>query len=102
MGQPGDFTRTERRKDYNFEPPADTILDVVKSADMDVMGVSKIEDIFAHRGLPMSDHTGNNMAGEDAIFEFLSMDKEGLIFANLVDFDALYGHRNDPQDMLML
>lgn len=97
VGQPGDFTRTERRKDYSLEPPADTIMDVIKAAGMDVIGVGKIEDIFAYRGLTMSDHTGNNMTGVDAVLKFLLTDKEGLIFANLVDFDALYGHRNDPQ-----
>lgn len=97
VGQPGHFTRTERRKDFSLEPPGDTILDVVKAAGQDVMGVGKIEDIFAYRGLTMSNHTGNNMAGVDAVVEFLALAKGGLIFANLVDFDALYGHRNDPQ-----
>jgi phosphopentomutase len=96
IGQPGDFRRTEHRKDFSLEPPADTILDVVKAAGLEVMGVGKIDDIFAHRGLTQSNHTGNNMAGVDAILEFLSTDADGLIFANLVDFDALYGHRNDP------
>ena len=85
-----------RRKDFSLEPPTDTILDVLKAAGYQVVGVGKIEDIFAHRGLTMSQHTGNNMAGVDAILEFLEMDFSGLIFANLVDFDALYGHRNDP------
>lgn len=97
IGEPGNFTRTERRKDFSLEPPADTILDVVKESGLDVMGVGKIEDIFAHRGLTMSEHTGNNMAGVDAILEFLAMDRSGFIFANLVDFDALYGHRNNPR-----
>ena len=97
VGQPGNFTRTEHRKDFSLEPPANTILDVVKAADLEVMAVGKIEDIFAHRGLTMSIHSGNNMAEVDAILEFLTMDKPGLIFANLVDFDALYGHRNDPK-----
>lgn len=97
IGQPGSFTRTENRKDFSLEPPADTILDVVKTSGMDVMGVGKIDDIFAHRGLTMSNHTRNNMAGIDAILEFLAMDRSGLIIANLVDFDALYGHRNNPR-----
>ncbi|HRQ40419.1 MAG TPA: phosphopentomutase [Chloroflexota bacterium] len=96
-GRLGNFTRTERRKDYSLEPHADTILDVVKAACLEVMGVGKIEDIFAHRGLTQSNHTGNNMAGVDAILGFLRGDTSGLIFANLVDFDALYGHRLDPQ-----
>jgi phosphopentomutase len=97
IGQPGHFTRTEQRKDFSLEPPADTIMDVVKLAGLEVMGVGKIEDIFANRGLTRSNHTGNNMAGVDAIIEFLNTDNPGLIFANLVDFDSLYGHRNDPQ-----
>jgi phosphopentomutase len=97
VGAPGSFTRTERRKDFSLVPPADTILDVVKKSGMNVMGVGKIEDIFAHRGLTHSNHTGNNMAGVDAILEFMRSGKGGLIFANLVDFDSLYGHRNNPQ-----
>lgn len=97
IGRPGNFTRTERRKDYSLTPLTDTILDVVKAAGLEVMGVGKIEDIFAHRGLTMSNHTGNNMAGVDATIEFLATDHKGLIFTNLVDFDSLYGHRNDPQ-----
>lgn len=97
IGAPGDFSRTERRKDYSLEPSDDTILDVIKMAGMEVAGVGKIEDIFAHRGLTMSNHTGNNMAGVDAIIKYLNQDFQGLIFANLVDFDALYGHRNNPR-----
>ena len=97
IGEPGYFTRTERRKDFSLEPPTDTILDVVKSAGLETMAVGKIEDIFAYRGITQSNHTGNNMAGVDAILEFLATEHPGLIFANLVDFDALYGHRNNPQ-----
>lgn len=97
IGQPGGFARTEHRKDFSLEPLTETILDTVKAAGQEVMGVGKIEDIFAYRGLTMSNHTGNNMAGVDATLEFLNLDKRGLIFTNLVDFDALYGHRNDPQ-----
>lgn len=97
IGQPGSFTRTERRKDFSLDPHTETILDVLKAAGLEVIGVGKIEDIFAHRGLTQSNHTGNNMAGVDAILDFLGEDTSGLIFANLVDFDALYGHRLDPQ-----
>ncbi|RME45673.1 MAG: phosphopentomutase [Caldilineae bacterium] len=97
VGQPGHFTRTEDRRDFSLAPPADTLLDVVKRAGMPVMGVGKIEDIFAHRGLTHSNHTGNNMAGVDAIIEFCKQENRGLIFANLVDFDTLYGHRNNPR-----
>ncbi len=97
VGQPGSFKRTENRQDFSLMPPCETILDVVKAAGKEVMGVGKIEDIFAHRGLTQSNHTGNNMAGVDAIIEYCQLSNEGLMIANLVDFDALYGHRNDPR-----
>jgi phosphopentomutase len=97
IGEPGSFARTERRKDFSIEPPGITILDAVKAAGMEVMGVGKIEDIFAQRGLTQSNHTANNMAGIDAILSFLAGDQAGLIFANLVDFDTFYGHRNNPR-----
>lgn len=97
IGLPGNFTRTESRKDFSLQPPGITILDAVKNAGMDVMGVGKIEDIFAHRGLTSSNHTGNNMTGVDATIQFLQTESKGLIFTNLVDFDALYGHRNNPR-----
>lgn len=97
VGEPDHFTRTEDRKDFSLEPPEDTILDVVKAAGLAVIGVGKIEDIFAHRGLTQSDHTGNNMAGVEAIIDLCQQDHRGLIFANLVDFDSLYGHRNNPR-----
>jgi phosphopentomutase len=97
VGEPGDFTRTERRKDFSLSPPKDTLLDVLKADGKEVIGVGKIEDIFAHRGLTQSNHTLNNMAGVDAILEFAAADADGLIFANLVDFDMLYGHRNNPR-----
>ncbi|MGQ9502799.1 MAG: phosphopentomutase [Anaerolineae bacterium] len=96
LGQPGGFWRTERRKDFSLPPPADTILDVLKAAGKSVIGVGKIEDIFAHRGLTDSIHTTNNMDSVDAILSLMRRPGEGLIFANLVDFDMLYGHRNDP------
>ncbi len=97
VGQPGNFTRTQRRKDFSLPPPKDTLLDVLKADGKEVMGVGKIEDIFAHRGLTQSNHTLNNMAGVDAILEFMDTDADGLILANLVDFDMLYGHRNNPR-----
>jgi len=95
IGQPGAFKRTEHRRDFSLYPPHDTILDTVKAAGLMCAGVGKIEDIFAHRGLTDSNHTGNNNAGVDAILEFTRARRRGLVFANLVDFDALYGHRND-------
>lgn len=97
IGSPGGFIRTEHRKDFSLEPPSDTIMDVLKSNGYEVVGVGKTDDIFSNRGLTQSNHTKNNMAGIDAVIEYLEKDFEGLIFANLVDFDSLFGHRNDPQ-----
>jgi phosphopentomutase len=97
VGAPGSFKRTENRRDYSLEPLGETILDAIKAAGQSVMAVGKIEDIFANRGLTHSNHTGNNMAGVDATLAFLKTDHEGLIFTNLVDFDAVYGHRNNPR-----
>lgn len=97
LGRPGAFSRTERRKDFSLLPPKPTILDLVKEAGLEVMGVGKIEDIFANRGLTQSNHTGNNMDTLDAILQFVAQGAPGLIFANLIDFDMLYGHRNNPR-----
>jgi phosphopentomutase len=97
LGEPGNFTRTQRRKDFSLLPPQETLLDALKADGKEVMGVGKIEDIFAHRGLTQSNHTSDNMAGVDAILQFMETGADGLIFANLVDFDMLYGHRNNAR-----
>lgn len=98
VGTPGNFTRTENRRDYALQPPTDTLLDVLKANGKTVTGVGKIEDIFCHRGLTDSYHTGNNHAGLDKLEELLKADTgSGLIFVNLVDFDMLYGHRRNPE-----
>lgn len=97
VGVPGNFKRTENRRDFSLLPPRNTILDILKAHGWMVAGVGKIEDIFAHRGLTASNHTGNNLTTVDGTIEFIESRTPGLIFANLVDFDALYGHRNDPR-----
>ena len=97
VGRPGNFTRTERRRDFSALPPAPTLLDHVLEAGGEVLAVGKIEDIFAHQGISRSVHTGNNMASVDQTLAFMAQRTRGLIFTNLVDFDMLYGHRNDPQ-----
>jgi phosphopentomutase len=97
IGTAGNFTRTENRKDFSIPPPRETILDLVKESGYMVAGVGKIEDIFAFRGLTDSNHTGNNNDTINATIEFIHTRKPGLIFANLIDFDQLYGHRNNPE-----
>ena len=93
----GVYTRTENRRDYALEPMQDTILDALAAKGMDVVGIGKIEDIFAHRGITTVDHTKNNHDGIDATLRFLREGRGDFIFTNLVDFDMLYGHRNDVE-----
>lgn len=97
VGQPGAFTRTGNRRDFSVVPPTDTMLDVLKRGGFDVAGVGKIEDIFAHRGLTLSDHAAGNEACLVSTLEMLERPLNGLVFVNLVDFDSVYGHRNDAE-----
>lgn len=95
LGKPGEFWRTERRRDFALEPPNDTLLDKIVAGGGEVIGIGKIEDIFAHRGITRANHTGNNVDAIEATILAISSGQGTLIFANLVDFDTLYGHRND-------
>lgn len=95
-GRPGAFHRTERRRDFSLPPPAPTVLDRIKEKGREVYGIGKIEDIFAGRGLTRAIHTTGNLDGIQATCRALEEEFVGLIFTNLVDYDMLYGHRNDP------
>lgn len=97
IGAKGNFTRTKNRKDFPMKPPADTALDILKRHNFPVVGIGKIEDIFAGCGITRAIHTGDNVDGMKRLIEELAITRSGLIFINLVDFDMLYGHRNDPQ-----
>ncbi len=94
VGKPGDFHRTERRRDFSLTPPGDTLLDKLQRAGIPTVGIGKIGDIFAQRGLDADIHTKNNMDGVDKILDCMRRyDRgvtpfKGLIFANLVDFDT--------------
>lgn len=94
-GEPGAFVRTERRKDFSLDPPGRTLLDLLQAAGQPVVGIGKIHDLFNGRGVGRALHAGNNGAVMDEILRALATVPRGLIFANLVDFDMLYGHRND-------
>ncbi len=96
-GTPGEFRRTERRKDFSAPPPEATVLDNLADAGIAVIGVGKIEDIFAGQGITEAVHTKNNIDGMDKVEEYLGRVERGLIFANLVDFDMVYGHRNNAE-----
>ena len=97
IGKPGSLTRTDRRKDFSLAPPQATVLDKLKDKGMAVMAVGKIEDIFSNKGITDSNHTVDNMDSVDAVLDFLKEDKESFIFANLVEFDMVYGHRRNPK-----
>ena len=95
IGEYPNFTRTSRRHDFSIEPPENTLLDDLKKAGKDVIGVGKIYDIFAGRGLTEFVRTTSNSDGMDKTIEYAQKDFDGLCFVNLVDFDMLYGHRNN-------
>ncbi len=94
-GESGNYQRTSGRHDYSLEPPADTILDIIRDAGKEVIGVGKIRDIFAGRGITSYVYTKGNTEGIEKTLGYLEQDFEGLCFINLVDYDMLYGHRND-------
>lgn len=95
-GTPGAFVRTADRHDFSVVPPQPTLLDAVVAAGGEVRGVGKISDIFAGRGVTSSRPTRSNDEGATAVGEELAAIGRGLVFANLVEFDSSYGHRNDP------
>lgn len=93
-GVPGAFTRTGNRRDFSMDPPAETLLDALEAAGVERAGVGKVDDLFAGRAI-RSQHTASNADGIEAIRAWLRDVNSGLLFANLVDFDQSYGHRND-------
>ena len=97
VGSPGSFRRTERRHDYAVEPPRPMLLDVLADRGVLVLGVGKIHDIYHGRGVGNYVTTTNNADGMAKITAALTQQERGLIFANLVDFDMLYGHRKDVE-----
>lgn len=90
-----EFTRTSRRHDFSLVPPKDTMCDILCNNNIDVIGVGKIFDIFAGKGIQKTFPTKNNDDGMEKIKELQKEDFNGLAFINLVDFDMVYGHRND-------
>ncbi len=96
-GAPGHFTRTEHRRDFSLAPTGTTLLDLMHDSGYDVIGLGKIEDLFAGRGLTQRDHTETNQDGMAATLRWLERDFRGLLFVNLVEFDMLWGHRRDSR-----
>ena len=95
LGQPGAFKRTSNRHDYALPPFGETFLDRATGAGIPVVGIGKIKDLFAGRGITRSRHTASDAEGMDCVVSELEQTPHGFIFTNLVDFDTQYGHRND-------
>jgi phosphopentomutase len=95
VGEPGAFTRTANRHDYALEPSDETLLDRLTAVNTPVVSVGKIRDLFAGRGITRTMPTVSDMDGVDRVLEAMADTPGGLVFANLVDFDTVYGHRND-------
>ncbi len=93
-GPDGAWTRTPNRRDYSIQPPGRTLLDELEEAGIPRVGVGKVDDLFAGRGI-QARHTAGNAEGIEAILEWMNGPVRGFCFANLVDFDQLFGHRND-------
>lgn len=93
-GECGSLVRTPRRRDFSLEPPGPTLLDLMESAGIPRKGIGKIDDLFAHRGIS-SIHVPDNRAGLAELESILAVRESGFVFANLVDFDSRWGHRND-------
>jgi len=97
VGEPGHFVRTVNRKDFSLDPPSETILDVMMKRQIPTIAIGKIADLFAHRGISREVKAKNNREVIDKVIDEMSQTAYGLIFANLVDFDMLWGHRNDTK-----
>lgn len=95
IGQSGSYTRTTSRKDFSVDPFGDTILDTLSYAGIPTFGIGKINDLFNYKGIKTTIHTKSNLEGIKNIIEVNKKNSSSLIFANLVDFDVYYGHRND-------
>jgi phosphopentomutase len=95
VGSPGTFTRTSNRHDYALDPSGQTLLDCLTARGVPVVSIGKVKDLFAGRGVAQAMPTSSDAEGVDGVLDAMTSSASGLIFANLVDFDTLYGHRND-------
>ena len=96
IGLPGEYKRTTNRKDFSLDPPSDTILNLLQNNGIPTVGIGKINDLFNYRGISVQEKTKTNLEGCLKLSEYAEKSKKSLVFANLVDFDVYYGHRNDP------
>ncbi|PIQ10146.1 MAG: phosphopentomutase [Ignavibacteriales bacterium CG18_big_fil_WC_8_21_14_2_50_31_20] len=96
IGNSGNYKRTTNRKDYAISPPDETVLDLLKKNNIETVAIGKINDLFNHRGITQPIKTKSNEEGIEKIIDSIKKSENSFIFANLVDFDVYYGHRNDP------
>ncbi len=96
VGTPGNFRRTPRRKDFSVPPPYPTLLDALTESGLTVVTVGKVDDIFAGRGVTRAIHTANNLDGMQKVTDLVKENDFDFLWCTLVDFDTVYGHRNDP------
>ncbi len=96
IGTPGNFKRTPKRKDFSVPPPHPTLLDALTEAGLTVVTVGKVDDIFAGRGVTKAVHTTSNSDGMQRVAALVEEDGFDFLWCTFVDFDTLYGHRNDP------
>ncbi|MEO5987492.1 MAG: phosphopentomutase [Candidatus Eisenbacteria bacterium] len=96
VGEPGHYQRTANRRDFSLEPWEPTVMDRLREVGLPVITVGKVDDLFAGKGVSDAIHTKDNEEGAEVLLDLARKPGEGLVFANLVDFDTLFGHRNDP------
>ncbi len=96
-GKSGAYIRTKNRRDFSLPPPSETVLDRLAAAKVPVIGVGKIRDIYDGKGITDSVHAKDNMSIADATLDLLGSQRKGVVFSNFVDFDMLWGHRNDAK-----
>ncbi len=99
IGSSGSFTRTANRRDFALEPPSSTLLDLLQEAGVETVGIGKIDDLFSGRGLKQKIHTRSNAEGVQETIAAAAGLQTGMVMTNLVDFDTLYGHRQDPRGL---
>ncbi|PIW69492.1 MAG: phosphopentomutase [Ignavibacteriales bacterium CG12_big_fil_rev_8_21_14_0_65_30_8] len=97
LGEKGNYTRTTNRKDFSLNPPQDTILDILQKNKINTVAIGKVNDLFNYRGINVIEKTKSNEEGCQKLSEYAGKIKNSLIFANLVDFDVYFGHRNNPE-----
>ena len=97
IGNSGEYTRTTNRKDFSLDPPEKTILNILSNVSINTVGIGKVNDLFNYNGITEQQPTHSNEEGCKILLDYASKSRDSFVFANLVDFDVYFGHRNDPE-----